>query len=227
MIPFAYFGINSSGVNLAINIAILVLVVIYLALVYWTYSDARRRIADSMLIGCATLASLIFPFIGVIVYMILRPPEFLEDVRERELEMQAAEARLHELNYRLCPHCDYEIDREMIRCPSCLRKLRERCVTCHKPLDQAWTICPYCETEVAGAIQSARRTSRRRREPMPYDPMTPGVAAPGTPYDPMTPGVAAPGTPYDAGDALLAAERVPVEPPRAPLPRAPSPRRST
>jgi hypothetical protein len=219
MTPLAYFGINSSGVNLAINIAILVLVVIFLALVYWTYSDARRRISDSMLIGCATLAALIFPFIGVIVYMILRPPEFLEDVRERELEMQAAEARLHELNYRLCPHCDYEIDREMIRCPSCLRKLRERCVTCHKPLDQSWTICPYCETEVAGAAP-ARRT-RRRREPMPYDPAAPvgatATAAAETPYE----------APYDADGALLAADRLPqVEPPR-PLPRAPSPRRGT
>ena len=47
-----------------------------------------------MLVGCATAASL-FPFVGTIVYMIVRPPEYLEDVRERELEMQAAEARLH------------------------------------------------------------------------------------------------------------------------------------
>ena len=52
-----------------------------------------------MLVGCATAASL-FPFVGTIVYMILRPPEYLEDVRERELEVQAAEARLHELDNR-------------------------------------------------------------------------------------------------------------------------------
>ena len=48
-----------------------------------------------MLVGCATLAASLFPFVGTIVYMIVRPPEYLEDVRERELEMQAAEARLH------------------------------------------------------------------------------------------------------------------------------------
>ena len=72
---------------------ILFLFVLYFSLIYWTYSDARRRIEDPMLIGCATAASL-FPFVGTIVYMILRPPEYLEDVRERELEMQASEARL-------------------------------------------------------------------------------------------------------------------------------------
>ncbi len=55
-----------------------------------------------MLVGCATAASL-FPFVGTIIYMILRPPEYLEDVRERELEMQAAEARLHELDHGAVP----------------------------------------------------------------------------------------------------------------------------
>jgi hypothetical protein len=156
----AYFGIESSGLNLAIDLLILFVVVLYFALIYWTYADARRRIYDPMLVGCATAASL-FPFVGTIVYMILRPPEYLEDVRERELEMQAAEARLHDLDHGLCPHCDYRIERDFIRCPSCLRKLKERCVSCSRPLDQAWTICPYCETEVAGAVP-ARRTRRRR-----------------------------------------------------------------
>jgi hypothetical protein len=156
----AYFGIESSGLNLAIDLLILFVVVLYFALIYWTYADARRRIYDPMLVGCATAASL-FPFVGTIVYMILRPPEYLEDVRERELEMQAAEARLHDLDHGLCPHCDYRVERDFIRCPSCLRKLKERCVSCSRPLDQAWTICPYCETEVAGAAPT-RRPRRKR-----------------------------------------------------------------
>jgi hypothetical protein len=161
MPPIAYFGIESSGLSLAIDLLILFVVVLYCSLVYWTYADARRRISDPMLIGCATVASL-FPFVGTIVYVILRPPEYLEDVRERELELQAAEARLHELDYSLCPHCDYRIERDFIRCPSCLRKLKERCVSCSRPLDRAWTICPYCETEVAAA-KPARRAARRER----------------------------------------------------------------
>jgi hypothetical protein len=160
MLPLAYFGIESSGLNLVIDLLILFVVVLYLSLIYWTYADARRRIADPMLVGCSTAASL-FPFVGTIIYMILRPPEYLEDARERELEMQAAEARLHELDSGLCPHCDYRIERDFIRCPSCLRKLKERCVSCSRPLEQAWTICPYCETDVPG-MSSSRRARRRR-----------------------------------------------------------------
>jgi hypothetical protein len=162
MPPLAYFGIESSGLNLVIDLLILFVVVLYFSLIYWTYADARRRILDPMLVGCATAASL-FPFVGTIIYMILRPPEYLEDARERELEIRAAEARLHDLDHSLCPHCDYRIERDFVRCPSCLRKLKERCVACQRPLDQAWTICPYCETEVPGAIAPTRRRRRTRR----------------------------------------------------------------
>jgi hypothetical protein len=168
MVPLAYFGIKSSTFSVAIDLLIVFLAVVYIALVYWTFADARRRIEDPLLVGCATAAAL-FPFVGPVVYMILRPPEYLEDVRERELEMQAAEARLGELDFGLCPHCDYRVERDFLRCPSCLRKLKERCTSCGRPLDQTWTICPYCETEVASAAPSPRTRRRRSRaeEPLP------------------------------------------------------------
>jgi hypothetical protein len=159
MPPLAYFGIESSGLSLAVDLVILFIVVLYLSLIYWTYADARRRIEDPMLVGCATAAAL-FPFVGPIIYVVLRPPEYLEDVRERELEIQASEARLAALDDVLCPHCDYRIEREFVRCPSCLRKLKERCGNCSRPLDQAWTICPYCEADVPGL--STPRPRRRR-----------------------------------------------------------------
>ena len=161
---FALFGITDDTLNLVVNLLVLFLVVVWLALVYWTYADARRRIADPMLVGCATAASL-FPFVGTIVYAIVRPPEFLEDIRERELEIQAAEARLHELNYSLCPHCDYAVEREFLRCPSCLRRLKEPCQTCGQPLDPLWKICPYCESEIASTAPATvtEPTPTRRR----------------------------------------------------------------
>jgi Double zinc ribbon len=176
MPPFALFGIDSSGLNLAVNLVILCLVVIWLALVYWTYADARRRVEDPMLVGCATAASL-FPFVGTIVYMIVRPPEYMEDVRERELEMQAAEARLAELGLHLCPHCDTEVEKDFLRCPSCLRKLKDPCHACGRPLDPLWKVCPYCEAEVE--LPASSRRARHRRQEAAHEPE--GAAAEPTP----------------------------------------------
>jgi hypothetical protein len=163
MLPVAYFGIESSGLSLAVDLLLLFIVVLYLSLIYWTYADAKRRIADPVMVGCATAASL-FPFVGTIVYMILRPPEYLEDVRERDLELQAAEARLSEAHRAECPHCGYRAEPDFIRCPSCLRKLKERCESCSRPLDQSWTICPYCEADVPGIAPPRQRRRRSSAE---------------------------------------------------------------
>jgi hypothetical protein len=86
----AVLGIENDGLNLAVNLLLLFLAIIWFALIFWTYTDARRRISDSMLVGCATAASL-FPFVGTVIYMILRPPEFLEDAYEREVSIESSE----------------------------------------------------------------------------------------------------------------------------------------
>ncbi len=160
----AIFGITNDGLNLAANLLLLFLVVFWIALIYWTYADARRRIADPMLVGCATAASL-FPYVGTVVYLIVRPPEYLEDVRERELEIAAAEARLAGSDSLACPHCSYEVEKAFLRCPGCLRRLKEPCATCGKPLDPRWSICPYCEAEVGQGQPAPRQRPRRRERP--------------------------------------------------------------
>lgn len=142
-----------------IKLLILTLVVIWFALIYFTYSDARRRIADPMLVAIATVAAFV-PFVGTIVYLIVRPPEYLDDVREREIEMAAAEARLHNLEFLFCPHCDAHVEKDFLRCPSCLRKLKDACETCSKPLDPEWRICPFCESEIAGVDPAPVRQRR-------------------------------------------------------------------
>jgi hypothetical protein len=160
--PLALFGLDG-GWGLVVNLLILFLIVVYLALIYWTYLDARRRIEDPVLIACATLAS-VFPYLGTVVYTILRPPEFLEDREERELELRAAELELRQRIENSCPHCEYPIEKSYLRCPNCERRLRSPCRKCGKPLDPRWGICPYCETEVRKERppREERRTDRQR-----------------------------------------------------------------
>jgi len=143
--PVALFGIEDGSLNLAVNLLLLVLVVVWLSLVYWTFADARRRVADPVLVGTATVASLI-PFIGTIVYTILRPPEFLVDAREREIETQASELRMRHLTAQSCPRCEHPIERSWLRCPECQHRLKDPCVSCNRPVDPRWAVCPYCET---------------------------------------------------------------------------------
>jgi hypothetical protein len=97
--------------------------VLWLSLGYWTYKDAKRRIEDPMLVGLSTLIALVIPFVGPFIYMLFRPPEYLEDVRERELEIKAMEERLSRRDFR-CPVCRAEVDASFLVCPICTTKLR-------------------------------------------------------------------------------------------------------
>jgi hypothetical protein len=158
----ALFGITDEGLNLFVNLVLFFLVVVWIALVAWTFLDARRRIQDPVLVGCATGASL-FPFVGTIVYAILRPPEFLEDARERELEIRASELRVKQLEEQSCPNCGYPIERTYLRCPDCRARVKDPCEACQKPIDPRWTICPYCETPQRRAAPQPRRAEPARR----------------------------------------------------------------
>ena len=158
----ALFGITDDGLNLFVNLVLLFLVVVWIALVAWTFLDARRRTQDPVLVACATGASL-FPFVGTIVYAILRPPEFLEDARERELEIRAAELRVRQLEEQSCPNCGYPIERAYLRCPDCSTRVKDPCESCQKPIDPRWTICPYCETPQRRAAPQPRRGEPARR----------------------------------------------------------------
>ena len=92
------------------------------------------------------LAALVFPFAGVLIYVIVRPPEYLDDVHERELEMRMIEARLSE--EQRCSYCKTPVRDDFLVCPNCQRRLRSMCPNCRRPLEPAWKVCPYCETQV-------------------------------------------------------------------------------
>lgn len=173
----ATFGISNSGLNLVVNLLILMLVVVWLALVVYTYLDAKRRISDPFLVGCATLASFI-PYLGTAIYAIVRPPEFLEDAHERELEIKAAELRVRQLTESSCPDCGFPVERNYLRCPECRRRLKHPCPSCRKPVDPKWALCPYCEEALPAGERPRRKRGEGRGEPREERTAPPGKKQP-------------------------------------------------
>ena len=159
----------NSGTWLVIrNVAILFVLVFWAASAYWIYKDARRRIEDSVLVATATALGVV-PFFGVLIYMLFRPPEYLEDVRERELEIRAMEERLS-LRDLHCPVCRADVDSTFLICPVCTTRLKQSCTNCQQPLEALWQVCPYCETPVEStgidlpALEARPRRRRRTAE---------------------------------------------------------------
>ena len=133
---------NNPAFILSRNLCGLFFVMIDVALIFWVYRDATRRGAMGWFWALATG---LFSFAGWLVYLVVRPPEFIEDARERELEIRAKEVALAR-DYETCPACYKPVDKEFLICPSCMKKLRKPCIECGKALKLPWNVCPYCKT---------------------------------------------------------------------------------
>lgn len=138
---------------------------ISLALLFWLYRDAQRRgtatyiwlalglvlTVGAMVMGFAASSFGfgpvgLLPLFGlvffVIIYLIVRPSEFLEDIQEREMSMHLLEA---ELEKGVCHSCGAAIESDFIVCPVCTKELRVQCSYCGRPVKRAWHVCPYCK----------------------------------------------------------------------------------
>lgn len=125
------------------QLVLLLFVALWVALVYWTYTDANRRGALSILWG---IVAVIFPYVGTLIYLIVRPPEFLADSRERELGLAVLERELRS-NIHLCPNCRNLVEKDFLVCPVCNWELKKPCVNCERPMNMEWETCPYCGTD--------------------------------------------------------------------------------
>jgi hypothetical protein len=149
------------------NGAIFLAAVLWLGSVVWTLKDARRRIADPVLVLVAGIVGAV-PVLGTLVYLLVRPPEYLDDVAERRLEIDALEAELAAARLR-CGSCEARIQPDFLVCPLCSARLKERCARCGAALEPLWRACPACATLRTGSpatpphAKPGRRRGRRQR----------------------------------------------------------------
>lgn len=137
--------LNSAEFKLGTQLCIVFFVVFTFALIFWTWRDADRR--GAMPWFWAVVVA-IFNVLGWMIYMVMRPPEYAADARERELEIQAREAELARES-ATCPSCLKPVEPDFLICPYCMKKLRKQCTNCGKALKMSWAICPYCRTKQA------------------------------------------------------------------------------
>jgi RNA polymerase subunit RPABC4/transcription elongation factor Spt4 len=114
----------------------------WIAMGIWTFNDIRSRTRDWLAIGLACLLVLIFPVVGLILYMMIRPKETLAEVYDRALE---EEALLRELEETFtCSDCGIPVKEGWVYCPSCHHQLQTNCGSCGSLVRQEWDICVYC-----------------------------------------------------------------------------------
>jgi len=123
-------------------------VALWASLVFWTYRDSRARTQDRLLRVLAALLALILGPLGVLVYLVLRPPRTLDQAYQTTLE---EEALLSDIEARsACPGCGNRASPDWQLCPNCHTRLRRPCSRCGRLMELPWKICPFCATPAPG-----------------------------------------------------------------------------
>ena len=138
---------SGAGAFLAI-VVVLFLAFFWIALAFWAYRDARRR-SDSVWLAVFALAVNVLPYLGLLLYVVLRPPRTMDEERALLLEEQALTEGPAEVISRPCPTCGREIELDFVICPYCRTQFARRCRACQRWLRLGWRVCPYCAEEVA------------------------------------------------------------------------------
>lgn len=134
------------------------LIVLWFALIVWTYRDIEGRSRSVFTQVFSTLLSVLFFVPGVLVYMLLRPKETLDQAFQRSLEEEYLLQDLEELPH--CPNCHRYVEDDFVLCPHCHAQLREACGNCERLVDLRWPLCPYC-----GVVHSEQNELAERVEP--------------------------------------------------------------
>ena len=122
------------------------LAALWLSLIVWTLRDIRSRSPDRLVHVLAAVMVGILNLFGLVIYMILRPPQTLDEQYQATLEEEALLAEVE--GHSRCPGCSAVIEPDWQVCAHCHTRLRKQCVHCHQLLELSWQICPYCAAPV-------------------------------------------------------------------------------
>lgn len=141
-------------------VVIALLVLLYVLSIVWVVRDAYRRGTVWFIWAIVAL----IPLVGVIAYLLMRPPLLQIDKDEQELEVALKQRQL--MKYGECATCGYPVEADYVICPNCHQRLKNLCPTCGHALDPTWSVCPYCATPVGGprrrSVQGGRPNPNQR-----------------------------------------------------------------
>jgi hypothetical protein len=141
------------GAQFLLAIGIAYLIALWFALAAWTFRDIEARSRSVFTQVFSTLLVVLFFVPGLLLYLILRPKETLDQAFQRALEEEYLLQDLDDLP--LCPGCQRTVDPEFVLCPHCQTALRGPCPACSRLVDLRWDVCPYCSVPVDRAALSA------------------------------------------------------------------------
>jgi RNA polymerase subunit RPABC4/transcription elongation factor Spt4 len=142
------------------------LAALWLSLILWTFRDIRSRARDPLARLLSIVVVAVFFLPGLVIYLIMRPPQTMEEEYQHTLEEEALLQAIEDSP--LCPGCGRRVKDAWIICPNCQTKLKKPCHHCSKLMELPWNICPFCGTPAPG-MRRENVTIDEAMQPLPVE----------------------------------------------------------
>ena len=137
------------GIDFNIFGAILfvLLIVFWLVLIGWVWIDSSERTSN---IGIRVVYLILVIFLnipGLIIYLIIRPSETIEQIYWADLERRYLKYETSELGD--CSNCGNQLLPGYVYCSNCGNEIKRKCPSCGVIIVNSTKFCAYCGIQVA------------------------------------------------------------------------------
>jgi len=132
---------------------------LWLSIIIWVTRDALERSSSILFQAFSILLNIAIPYLGVLLYLIIRPRRTALDSYYDELERNMLEAP--SVSGSACSKCLTPVDENYKFCPNCGETLKKNCPHCKKPFPIIWNICPHCGKNVDRDTKAAPKKSTK------------------------------------------------------------------
>lgn len=144
-----FIEFNQYNLPVLLQILALYLLFMWLAVVVWTLRDITTRSRNLLVIVAITLFVAIGSVPALVIYLLIRPGETLEDNKNKDLFY----ASILDEKVSVCKNCHGLVRLSHKFCPHCSHSLEQLCPGCARKVNPTWNFCPHCQTTLGAASQ--------------------------------------------------------------------------
>ena len=128
--------------SLVITIVLSYIFAIWFGLTVWAYIDISRRTDNYVYrLMMVLLVAIGFGFVGLALYLMIRPSLTKSEVASQSLEEKFL---LASAAYAFCGSCGEPAGAEFNFCVNCGSQIKKNCTNCNFLLASSWLACPNC-----------------------------------------------------------------------------------
>jgi hypothetical protein len=135
-------GVGNANFTTILYMVLGLFIIFWLFVLGWVWIDSGERTTNSITRALSIVIVLFLNIIGLIIYLIVRPKQTIQELYWVDLERRYLKYETAELGD--CPSCGLSLQPGFNVCPACKYGIKTLCKGCQMWIDKTYAYCPFC-----------------------------------------------------------------------------------